>query len=66
MERVNFTKHLATMLDTDGELIKLEDENVCGLQSSILVAQKVSLTVIDVIQKYLNGEQIPYLTTNLF
>jgi len=65
-ERESYDNHLRTMIDKDGELIKLEDENVCGLQSSILVAQSCSLTVIDILNKHHKNERIPFLTTNEF
>ncbi len=62
----SYDNHLRTMIDKDGELIKLEEENVCGLQSSILVAQACSLSVIDILNKYHSGDRIPFLTTNEF
>jgi len=63
---VCYNNHLRTILDKDGELIQLEDENVCGLQSSILVAQRCSLSVIDILNKHHKNESIPFLTTNEF
>lgn len=65
-ERECYDNHLRTILDKDGELIKLEDENVCGLQSSILVAQSCSLAVINILNKHHSGDKIPFLTTNEF
>lgn len=65
-DKHSYDNHLRTMIDKDGELIKLEDENICGLQSSILVAQRCSLSVIDILNKHHNDEEIPFLTTNEF
>jgi len=56
--------HLTTMINQEGKLIELPQEAVCGMQSSIVVATQAGLEVIDILNKYINEEELPYLTTN--
>jgi len=56
--------HLTTMINQEGNLIELPNEAICGMQSSIVVATQAGLEVIDILNKYINEEEIPYLTTN--
>jgi len=57
-------QHLTTMINQEGKLIELPNEEICGMQSSIVVATQAGLEVIDILNKYINEEEIPYLTTN--
>jgi len=57
-------QHLTTMVNQEGKLIELPQEQICGMQSSIVVATQAGLEVIDILNKYINEEEIPYLTTN--
>ena len=56
--------HLTTMINQEGKLIELPQEAICGMQSSIVVATQAGLEVIDILNKYINEEELPYLTTN--
>ena len=56
--------HLTTMINQEGKLIELPQEALCGMQSSIVVATQAGLEVIDILNKYINEEELPYLTTN--
>jgi len=59
-------KMYESTLIRDGEIIELEREETCGLQSSILVAQLANLKAMEIIINHLNEETIPFMSTNIF
>lgn len=58
-------KMFESTLIRDNQIIELEREEVCGLQSSIIVAQKANLKAIEIIINHLNDEPIPFMSTNI-